>query len=187
MFEQKSNSVQCCAMLDERRGHQPGIVTTLSHWLTSRADNCLFLPAPHPYQQYVKLKTLCMESNQQATSELLLPSKTQVITNCCFNVGPPSSTLAQHCNNIKLIPRVFWVTTGGLNLVINWYSHVWWTWWMNTVNAGLVSWHTHSDEVFCQCRPPPPRTITVLYYLVELFCFAPKYLDLTPFPRSHSV
>ena len=31
------------------------------------------------------------------------------INQCCFNVGPPSSTLAQHWNNIGLIPSNCWV------------------------------------------------------------------------------
>ena len=38
-----------------------------------------------------------------------LPSKHGEFTKCCFNVGPPSSTLAQHWNSIRWMPHVFWI------------------------------------------------------------------------------
>ena len=37
------------------------------------------------------------------------PSKHGKFTLCCFNVGPPSSTLAQHWNTIGWMPLVCWV------------------------------------------------------------------------------
>ena len=36
------------------------------------------------------------------------PSKQEAFTQCCFNVGPPSSTLAQHWNSIGWMPLVWW-------------------------------------------------------------------------------
>ena len=36
---------------------------------------------------------------------MYFPSKHEAFTQCCFNVGPPSSTLAQHWNSIKWMPR----------------------------------------------------------------------------------
>ena len=35
-------------------------------------------------------------------------SKHEALTQCCSNVGPPSSTSAQHYNNIGPMPRVSW-------------------------------------------------------------------------------
>ena len=35
-------------------------------------------------------------------------SKHEAFTRCCFNVGPASSTLAQHWNNIGWMPRTRW-------------------------------------------------------------------------------
>ena len=42
-----------------------------------------------------------------------LSGKHGVFTQCCFNAGPPSSTLAQHWNSIGWMIRVYW------GLVIN--------------------------------------------------------------------
>ena len=36
---------------------------------------------------------------------LCKPPLSQLLTQCCFNVGPPSSTLDQHWNNIGLVPH----------------------------------------------------------------------------------
>ena len=46
------------------------------------------------------------------------PSKHGAFTQCCFNVGPPSPTLAQHRDNIGQMPRVFWQTPD--NDRVNW-------------------------------------------------------------------
>ena len=35
------------------------------------------------------------------------PSKHGIFTQCCFNVGPSSSTLAQHWNSIRWMSRVY--------------------------------------------------------------------------------
>ena len=37
------------------------------------------------------------------------PSRHKALTQCCSNAGPPSSTLAQHKNNIGSMPRDSWV------------------------------------------------------------------------------
>ena len=39
----------------------------------------------------------------------MLSSKHKAFTQCCVNVGPTSSTLAQHWNSIGRMPRVCWV------------------------------------------------------------------------------
>ena len=37
------------------------------------------------------------------------PSKHKALNQCCFNVGPPSTTQAQHWNSIDSTPCVYWV------------------------------------------------------------------------------
>ena len=37
------------------------------------------------------------------------PSRHEALTQCCYNAGPPSSTSAQHENNIGSMPRDSWV------------------------------------------------------------------------------
>ena len=36
----------------------------------------------------------------------IYPSKHEALNQCCFNVGPPSTTLTQHSNNIGSMPRI---------------------------------------------------------------------------------
>ena len=50
-----------------------------------------------------------MEYNTIAWHVGYMPSKHGTFTQCCFNVGPPSATLAQHWNNIGWTSRVCWV------------------------------------------------------------------------------
>ena len=40
---------------------------------------------------------------------LRIPSKRETLTQYCFDVGPPSSTSAQHQNNIGSMSCVCWV------------------------------------------------------------------------------
>ena len=42
---------------------------------------------------------------------LTSPSKNETSTQCCTNVGPPSTTLAQHWLNIGWMSRVCWATS----------------------------------------------------------------------------
>ena len=41
-------------------------------------------------------------------SEWMPPSKHEALTQCCFDVGPPSSTAGQHQSSIGSMPRVCW-------------------------------------------------------------------------------
>ena len=47
-----------------------------------------------------------------------LPCEHEAFTQCCFNVGPPSSTLAQHWNSIGWMSRVCWVVF--IEILITW-------------------------------------------------------------------
>ena len=49
----------------------------------------------------------------------MYPSKHGAFTQCCFNVGPPSSTLAQHWNSIGWMPRVCWGTSAQHDCELN--------------------------------------------------------------------
>ena len=49
-----------------------------------------------------------MQSQKAATAHL--PSKHEAFTQCSFNVGPPSPTLAQHWNSIGWMPRACWAS-----------------------------------------------------------------------------
>ena len=57
-----------------------------------------------------KAVTAYLKSKQLPSFGLLRrhPSKHETLTQCCFNVGPPSLTSAQHYNNIGSTPRVCW-------------------------------------------------------------------------------
>ena len=48
-------------------------------------------------------------SNEEAYKPV--PSKHETLTQCCFDVSPPSLTSAQHQNNIGSLSRVFWADT----------------------------------------------------------------------------
>ena len=48
------------------------------------------------------------QSGPPSTQHWLNTSCLEAFTQCCFNVGPPSSTLAQHWNSIGWMPRVCW-------------------------------------------------------------------------------
>ena len=39
---------------------------------------------------------------------LRLPGNHDILTQCWYNVGPPSATLVQHCTNIGLLSRICW-------------------------------------------------------------------------------
>ena len=47
----------------------------------------------------------------------------------CFNVEPPSTTLAQHCNNIRSTSLVTWKVSGGILFsdlaFITWLGDAW--------------------------------------------------------------
>ena len=43
--------------------------------------------------------------------EGVYPSKHETLTQCWYNVDPPSATLAQHCTNIGFMSRVCWYVT----------------------------------------------------------------------------
>ena len=47
-----------------------------------------------------------------------IPSKHEAMTQCCFNVGPPSSTSAQHENKTGLLRQVSWDPTA---ILFAWY------------------------------------------------------------------
>ena len=109
MFEQKSNSVQCCAMLDERRGHQPGIVTTLSHL-------CLVLSL---FTCTTSLSTICQVKDPvygiKSTSHLRVTTPQQntginqlLFHNSWSTVFDAGPTLKQHKVNSSCFLGHYW-------------------------------------------------------------------------------
>ena len=95
-------------------------------------------------------------------------SKHEAFTQCCFNVGPPSSTLAQHWNSIGLIPCVCWLVNTGLA----------WCWSGASDHSGFVTsvtmqWHSpdfsigrHINYANNQWILPINRTISSREFIV---------------------
>ena len=53
------------------------------------------------------------------SSDCRIPSKHEILCLCCFNVGPASTTLAQHWHNNATMSRVCWVPTAHVSNSIN--------------------------------------------------------------------
>ena len=50
-------------------------------------------------------------------SSITAPSTHETLNQCCFNIGPSSSTLAQHYSNIEPTSRVCWELQLGIDAI----------------------------------------------------------------------
>ena len=60
--------------------------------------------------------TVCDVGPAVTWSWMMYPGKHEAFTQCCFNIGPASSTLAQHWDRIAWMPLVCWDVASPLHL-----------------------------------------------------------------------
>ena len=104
-----------------------------------------------------------------------MPSKHETFTQCCFNVGPRSPTLARHWNSIKWMPRVCWMLYTWSDTFISGNKRNDNQWWQPIIGKTLARKLARVWSFSGHSKCPDVSCIWSICKLFYVFNLAPKY------------